>query len=259
MFHKLFVFLLVASFLISACGNMPPIPISSTPTYAATLTPSATVTPTPAPSSTLTQTPAPSPTPIPTSTATKTPTPVDILAELEKKGVIFSTDTTNKIDLGYGKFSLHFSQGILKRSGLKYIRLHPQVMENFYLQAMGEFMYFNRDYYPEVYGDFFTFQLSPLWTVNTLEDPTIIRKLAKKILESGPAPIRFDVGSMQGSVNEIDMYLVSKDEFLNSVLPTLDTTHTYIHNLGWLAPGNWDLDAATFIEGNRLIVVGYYL
>ena len=188
---------------------------------------------------------------------------VDPLATLDNNlrsaGVIFTPDTTNKIDLGYGSFTLKFSQGILKRSGVKYIKLHPQVMENFFLQAMGEFMYFNRDYYPDRYKDFFSFQLSPLWTVNTLEDPTIIRKLAKKILESGPAPIRFDVGSMQGSVNEIDMYLVSKDEFLNSVLPTLDTTHTYIHNLGWLAPGNWDLDAATFIEGNRLIVVGYYL
>jgi len=256
MFHKLFVFLLVASFLISACGNMPPIPISSTPTSAATLTPSATVTPTPAPSSTLTQTLTPSPTPIPTSTATKTPTPVDILAELEKKGVIFSTDTTNKIDLGYGKFSLHFSQGILKRSGLKYIRLHPQVMENFYLQAMGEFMYFNRDYYPEVYGDFFTFQLS---VYRYPEDETLLRKLAREILDSGPAPLKFDVGNISGSVNELDMYLVSKDEFINSVLPTLDEMIlTYIHNPGWFVPEK-DFDIATYLYGNRLVVYAYDL
>src|SRR3989338_10695359 len=63
--QKLLAFLLAVSFLVSACGNMPPIPISSTPTSAATLTPSATVTPTPAPSSTLTQTLTPSPTPLP--------------------------------------------------------------------------------------------------------------------------------------------------------------------------------------------------
>jgi len=91
------------------------------------------------------------------------------------------------------------------------------------------------------------------------EDETLLRKLAREILDSGPAPLKFDVGNISGSVNELDMYLVSKDEFINSVLPTLDEMIlTYIHNPGWFVPEK-DFDIATYLYGNRLVVYAYDL
>src|SRR3990172_1372310 len=184
---------------------------------------------------------------------------VDLLRELENKlsaaGVVFTPDTTSHLETDYYGFTVRFSEGILKRSGQKYVRLHPEVMKRLFLQSMGQLLYFQRDLFPDRYESFYQIELIDYYT----EDPSILARLAPEALEEGLVPFRFRSKDLSGSINSLKFNYVSKKEFEEVVAPILNTVGIN-HTLGpeWM-PAIQDSEIAAFFHNNQLLVYTYTL
>ena len=188
---------------------------------------------------------------------------VDLLRELEDKlsaaGVVFNPDTTSKLVRDNYAFTLRLSKGILARSGLRYVRLPDSVFDKLFLHSMGRFMYFQRNLYPVRYVEFH--QAADLVATGSIENfnNPIYMQLAENNLKEGPVPFKFNNADISGSVSEMEMNMVSKNEFLNAVIPALHNEGmAYSSKAPWIDP-RWDADVAAFINGNTLVIYAYDL
>ena len=218
MFRKLFIFLLMVS-QITACStlgiNTPApgaftTPVSETLVSTATLTYTSTATPTPTFTPTITNLPTQTQSPRATLTPKPSPTLIpteDVLLKLENElstlGIIFTPETTSHLDADNYNFTVRFSEGILKRSGLTYVRLHPEVMRRLFLQSMGQLLYFQRDLFPERYRSFYQIELINSYT----EDPNTLIDLAEEVLKTGSVPLKFRTKELSGSINSLSLIL----------------------------------------------------
>ena len=179
----------------------------------------------------------------------------DALRELDAKlaaaGVVFTPDTTTVLETEYYKYTYRLSKGILARSGERYVKIPPDRLDLMYSWTVAKFMFVQRNNYPDRYNEFFVRQGD--WQYQeTYEFAT----LAKENFKQGPAPIKFNNGSL-GSFNELEMNFVSKAEFLDIVIPALQALGvTYSVKPPWAVPGA-DQDIAAFISGNKLITFYY--
>jgi len=222
--------------------------VSATPSVRAS-TKTATATDTPKPTATGTKEPTP----------TNTPEPVDILAKLKENGVEFPPETTTELETEDYKYTVSFSKGILERSGINYVHLAPEVMETMFLQSMGNFMYFSRDNYPEIYKDFFDPSILSIPDEQYSWSLAPVRELAEGVLKNGPVPVKFNSGNISGLINDLEINLVSKKEFFDEVLPTLQGERlNFAQSAEWIDP-QWDSDIAAFINGNKMSIYSYDL
>ncbi|OGM59245.1 hypothetical protein A3A75_03920 [Candidatus Woesebacteria bacterium RIFCSPLOWO2_01_FULL_39_10] len=174
---------------------------------------------------------------------------------------LFPPDTSSELVTDHYRFDLRLSEGILDRSGYRYVHLPPEVLEKMFLYSMGRYMYFLRDFYPDEYAEFFEVADK----INNLEEGfefnnnPIYMDLAREKVENGPVPMRFNNAPIEGLVNEVEMNFVSKEEFDTRVIPTLNSEGiTFSQKPDWVTE-KWNWDSAAFIEGNKLTIYSFNL
>ena len=184
-----------------------------------------------------------------------------LYSRLNAAGLIFPPETTTRITQEHYGFVFSLSTGILKNSGLKYIHIPDDVADKMFLQTMGRFMYFLRDFYPERYSEFYDLaEKINNGTINVYgAEYTLHSELAQKEYGEGPIPIKFNNSDISGLITGLEVNLVSKQEFTDIVIPVLDRNAiVYSAKAPWIHENfSGDSDFAAFISRERLIIFAY--
>lgn len=181
--------------------------------------------------------------------------------QLAAQGVVFTTDTTSRLQTDKYSFTIRFSEGILKRSGVTYLRLAPQVLETMFFQAMGNFMFFSKEKYPDIYQELFANDVlveveGQGWSLNKASE------FARVKIQDGPVPFEISENGVSGLINDVEMNLVSKSEFTDLVVPLLRRLGIgFVQRPEWINDPAWDDDSdiAAFMVENKLVIFSYNL
>lgn len=195
--------------------------------------------------------------------AVPTQTP-DILFSLEQRGVIFPADTSSELARENYSFNVRFSEDVLKKAGLSYVQIPEHIRERWFLQTMGLVMYFQRSNFPLRYSGFneFADEVRRLderdGSTHALDGSPIFMDEARRILQLGPAPIRFNNADVLGEINRLNLNFVSKTEFEESINVLNQRGIRFTREAEWLHEyNNGEYGMVAFINGTTLEVISF--